>query len=115
KKVDGTVNDTYRIDFLNDHLRQVQKAINEGVDFIGYSAWTYCDIFSPSGGYRKKYGFVGVDFDDPNFGRFPKSSMYWYKDVIKNLSTFEPSKIDYKKYHAEAKASLKSKKDLWNK
>ncbi|MGL5205766.1 MAG: family 1 glycosylhydrolase, partial [Metamycoplasmataceae bacterium] len=105
----------YRIDFLNDHLRQVQKAIDEGVNFIGYSAWTYCDIFSPSGGYRKKYGLVGVDFDDPNFGRFPKSSMYWYKDVIKNLSTFEPSKIDYKKYQEEAKSSLKNKVELWNK
>ncbi|MGL4252089.1 MAG: glycoside hydrolase family 1 protein [Metamycoplasmataceae bacterium] len=115
KKINGIVNDTYRIDFLNDHLRQVQKAIDEGVNFIGYSAWTYCDIFSPSGGYRKKYGFVGVDFDSPDFGRFPKSSMYWYKDVIKNLTTFQPGKIDYKKYQLEAKASLKNKKNLWNK
>ncbi|MGL5308428.1 MAG: glycoside hydrolase family 1 protein [Metamycoplasmataceae bacterium] len=115
KKIDGIVDDTYRIDYLNDHLREVQKAIKEGVNFIGYSAWTYCDVFSPTGGYRKKYGFVGVDFKDPNFGRFPKSSMYWYKDVIKNLSTFEPNKIDYKKYRTEAKASLKKKKDLWNK
>lgn len=115
KKNDGIVEDAYRIDFLNEHLREVQKAIDEGVNFIGYSAWTYCDIFSPSGGYRKKYGFVGVDFESPNFGRFPKSSMYWYKDVIKQLSTFEVGKIDYEKYSKQAKLSLKTKNNLWNK
>ncbi len=115
QKTGGIVEDNYRIDYLNEHLREVQKAINEGVNFIGYSAWTYCDIFSPSGGYRKKYGFVGVDFDDPNFPRYPKSSMYWYKDVIKNLSTHEVGKIDYAKYSKEAKLSLGSRKDLWNK
>ncbi|MGL5308429.1 MAG: glycoside hydrolase family 1 protein [Metamycoplasmataceae bacterium] len=114
-KVDGIVDDTYRIDYLNEHLREVQKAITEGVNFIGFSAWTYCDIFSPSGGYRKKYGFVGVNFDDPNFGRFPKSSMYWFKDVIKNLSTFEINKIDYEKFSEQAKNSLINRKDLWNK
>ncbi|MGL5205224.1 MAG: family 1 glycosylhydrolase, partial [Metamycoplasmataceae bacterium] len=107
--------DTYRIDYLNEHLREVQKAIDEGVNFIGFSAWTYCDIFSPSGGYRKKYGFVGVDFNDPNFGRFPKSSMYWYKDVISNLTTSEVGKIDYEKFSKQAKSSLKDRKDLWNK
>ncbi|MGL6125182.1 MAG: glycoside hydrolase family 1 protein [Metamycoplasmataceae bacterium] len=115
EKIDGTVFDYYRIDFLNEHLRYVQKAIEEGVNFIGYSAWTYCDIFSPSGGYRKKYGLVGVDFDDPNFPRFPKASMYWYKNVIKNLSTFEIGKIDYDNFHNEAKSSMKNKKNLWNK
>lgn len=114
KKINGIVEDWYRIDFLNEHLREVQKAIDEGVNFIGYSAWTYCDIFSPSGGYRKKYGFVGVDFDDPNLGRYPKASMYWYKNVIKNLSTFENKKINYNTFSKEAKLSLKNKKNLWN-
>jgi hypothetical protein len=41
--------------------------------------------------------------------------MYWYKDVIKNLSTHEVGKIDYAKYSKEAKLSLGSRKDLWNK
>lgn len=115
KKIDGIVQDSYRIDFLNEHLREVQKAIDEGVNFIGYSAWTYCDIFSPSGGYRKKYGFVGVDFDDPNLGRFPKASMYWYKEVIENLSTFKVGEIDYEIFYKKARISLDSRKDLWNK
>lgn len=115
KKEEGIVIDNYRIDYLSEHLREVQKAISEGVNFIGYSAWTYSDIFSPSGGYRKKYGFVGVDFEDPNLGRFPKSSMYWYKDVIQNLTTTTLENIDYKRFSTKAKMSLKSRKDLWNK
>ncbi|MGL4343424.1 MAG: glycoside hydrolase family 1 protein [Metamycoplasmataceae bacterium] len=113
KKENGIVNDEYRINFLNEHLKQVQIAIENGVNFIGYSAWTYCDIFSPSGGYRKKYGFVGVDFDDPDLKRFPKSSMFWYKDVINKLTTFDS--IDYKKYQKEAQESLVKNIELWNK
>lgn len=113
KRNNGIVEDHYRIDYLNEHLREVQKAINEGVPFIGYSLWTYCDIFSPSGGYRKKYGLVGVDFDNKNLIRYPKASMFWYKNVIENLSTFEPNKIDYKKYYDEARDSLKNEKDIW--
>jgi 6-phospho-beta-glucosidase len=38
QKTGGIVEDNYRIDYLNEHLREVQKAINEGVNFIGYSA-----------------------------------------------------------------------------
>ena len=100
KQVNGVVNDKYRIDFLNNHLKMVQKAIEQGVPFIGYSLWTYCDIFSPSGGYRKKYGLVGVDFENSTLKRYGKSSFYWYKDVIDKKTTFD--KIDYKKYHKEA-------------
>ena len=112
KRENGIVKDDYRIDYLNEHLYQVQKAIDEGVNFIGYSLWTYCDIFSPSGGYRKKYGLVGVDFDDPNRARYPKASMYWYKDVITNLTTIEQDKLDYQKYAEQAQKSYETNK-VW--
>lgn len=112
KRENGIVKDDYRIDYLNEHLREVQKAINEGVPFIGYSLWAYCDIFSLSGGYRKKYGLVGVDFENKTLDRFPKSSMFWYKDVINSLTTFDPNKIDYDKYYEQAKKSYK-KDSLW--
>lgn len=114
ERIDGIVEDNYRIDYLNEHLREVQKAIDEGVPFIGYSLWTYCDIFSPSGGYRKKYGLVGVDFECETLNRFPKSSMYWYRDVIENLSTFEQDKLDYAKYKKQALESWKTN-PLWKK
>lgn len=113
KKEDGIVKDDYRINYLNEHLREVQKAITNGIPFIGYSLWTYCDIFSPSGGYRKKYGLVGVDFEDFKLSRYPKASMYWYKDVIENLSTYKNDEINHQKYYDLAKQSFDNKKDIW--
>ncbi|TCG11310.1 glycoside hydrolase family 1 protein [Mycoplasma todarodis] len=114
KREDNVVKDSYRIDFLNEHILQVQKAIDEGVPFIGYSLWTYCDIFSPSGGYRKKYGLVGVDFEGETLDRYPKSSFYWYKDVITNKRSIE-GEINYNKYFEEAKEDFKNNKEIWNK
>ncbi len=110
KKINGIVNDDFRINFLNEHIKMVQKALNEGINFIGYSLWTFIDIFSPSGGYRKKYGIVGVDFDDKNLKRYPKSSFFWYKNLIKNKNA-DWNKINYKKFKDEALNSLKEK--IW--
>lgn len=110
KKVNGIVEDNYRMDYLNEHIMMVQKAIDEGVPFIGYSLWTYNDIFSPSGGYRKKYGLVGVDYEGVTLARYPKASFYWYKNLIKNKSA-DLEKINYQSHIDEA---LKDKKNkIW--
>lgn len=74
--------DDYRINYLKEHIEQVLNAKKDGINFIGYSLWTYCDIFSPSGGYRKDYGLVSVDFNSINKTRKPKLSYVWYKQVI---------------------------------
>ncbi|AGM24665.1 glycoside hydrolase family 1 protein [Spiroplasma chrysopicola] len=74
--------DYNRAEYLSLHFAEVKKAIAQGVKFIGYSLWTYCDIFSPSGGYRKDYGLVAVDFNSPNKTRMPKLSYVWYQRLI---------------------------------
>ncbi|AHI53580.1 aryl-phospho-beta-d-glucosidase [Spiroplasma sabaudiense Ar-1343] len=76
--------DKKRVEFLQSHICEVLKAKEAGVNFIGYSLWTYCDIFSPSGGYRKDYGLVSVDFNSPIKERRPKLSYAWYKQVIES-------------------------------
>ncbi|WP_241969968.1 family 1 glycosylhydrolase [Spiroplasma poulsonii] len=82
--------DKDRIRYLSRHLAEVFTAIERSVNLIGYSLWTYCDIFSPSGGYRKDYGLVSVDFNSKVKTRTPKLSYVWYKRVIasrgKNLT-----------------------------
>lgn len=35
---DGEIRDTYRIDYLQQHLIQVGKALDDGVDLLGYRA-----------------------------------------------------------------------------
>jgi len=85
----NTVEDDYRISYLNDHFIQMHKAIyKDGVDLIGYTMWAPIDLVSMSTGeMKKRYGFVYVDMDDVGNGskkRYPKKSFYWYKELIKS-------------------------------
>lgn len=86
KLVDETVKDDYRIDYLNDHLVQVEEALKDGVDIIGFYAWGPIDIVSCSSAeMEKRYGFIYVDLDNLGQGtgkRFKKASYDWYKKVI---------------------------------
>lgn len=81
-----TVEDDYRIRYLRDHLVQVQEAIEDGVDVMGYTAWGCIDLVSASSAeLKKRYGFIYVDRKDDGtgtFDRYKKKSFYWYKDVI---------------------------------
>ncbi len=83
-----TVDDDYRIQYMEDHIVEMQKAISEGVDLFAYAPWGCIDLVSASTGeMAKRYGFVYVDSDDfgnGTFNRYKKQSFYWYKDVIKN-------------------------------
>lgn len=83
---DGTINDTYRIDFLRDHIEQMKEATRDGVNLMGYTAWGCIDIVSASTGeMAKRYGFIHVDKDNSGHGtlkRSRKKSFYWYKKVI---------------------------------
>ena len=86
---DGKIHDTYRIEYLEKHLREMKKAIIEdGVDCFGYLMWGPIDLISASTGeMRKRYGFIYVDKYDDGSGdlsRIPKDSYYWYKSLIKN-------------------------------
>ncbi|MGM0197790.1 6-phospho-beta-glucosidase [Enterococcus sp. DIV1314a] len=81
-----TVNDDYRINYLNDHLVQVNEAIADGVDVIGYTTWGCIDLVSASTAeLKKRYGFIYVDRNDDGTGtlnRYKKKSFNWYKEVI---------------------------------
>ncbi|MBM6614555.1 glycoside hydrolase family 1 protein [Desemzia sp. RIT804] len=81
-----TVNDDYRIDYMNDHLFQVGEAIEDGVEVMGYTSWGCIDLVSASTAeMKKRYGFIYVDRNNDGTGtleRFKKKSFYWYKDVI---------------------------------
>ncbi|URZ15683.1 glycoside hydrolase family 1 protein [Clostridium felsineum] len=82
-----TVNDDYRIDYLKEHILACKKAIDEGVDLIGYLPWSFTDLLSWLNGYKKRYGFVYVNRDEyskKDLRRIRKKSFYWYKDVIKS-------------------------------
>ena len=81
-----TVNDDYRINYLNDHLVQVAEAIEDGVELMGYTTWGCIDLVSASTAeLKKRYGFIYVDRNDDGTGtleRYKKKSFDWYKEVI---------------------------------
>ncbi len=84
---DHKVHDQYRIDYLREHIIQIQRAIEiDKVDLLGYLNWSAIDIVSGgSGEMKKRYGFIYVDADDEGNGsykRYKKDSFYWYKKVI---------------------------------
>lgn len=82
-----TVNDDYRIDYLNAHLVEVEKAIDDGIPVMGYTSWGCIDLVSASTAeMKKRYGFIYVDRDDDGNGtlnRYKKKSFDWYKEVIR--------------------------------
>ncbi len=83
---DGSIHDSYRIDYLREHIREMKEAVKDGVDLMGYTPWGWIDVVSASTGeMAKRYGFVYVDkYDDGtgDLGRRRKDSFYWYKKVI---------------------------------
>jgi len=79
-QLDGKVQDPQRIDYLTRYLRELKRAIRDGVDVRGYFVWTLMDNFEWAQGYRQRFGLVHVDF--PTGTRTPKDSAAWYKRLI---------------------------------
>ena len=63
---DGSIHDSYRIDYLKQHIEQMKEAVEDGVDLMGYTPWGWIDVVSASTGeMAKRYGFVYVNkYDD---------------------------------------------------
>ncbi|MBU4335616.1 MAG: glycoside hydrolase family 1 protein [Actinobacteria bacterium] len=82
---DGTVHDQYRIEYLAEHIEQIQWAISDGVQVLGYCPWSAIDLVSTHQGVAKRYGFIYVDRTDDDLrslSRHRKDSFAWYQKVI---------------------------------
>lgn len=82
---DGEIHDPYRIEYLHAHIAQIQEAISDGVEMLGYNPWSAIDLISTHEGIKKRYGFIYVgrdEFDLKTQKRYRKDSFYWYKKVI---------------------------------
>lgn len=85
-EVDGSIHDDYRIAYFEAHFKEMEEAIDEGVELLGYMSWGSIDIVSAgTSQMSKRYGFIYVDIDDFGKGtkkRLKKDSFYWYKEII---------------------------------
>ena len=85
---DGSIHDAYRIAYLRDHFEQIEEAVADGVDCLGFILWGVIDIVSAgSCEMGKRYGCVYVDADDEGNGTYARSkkdSFAWYHDFIED-------------------------------
>lgn len=77
----GEIQDSYRIEFIEDHLIWLHKAIQDGVNLRGYHVWSFIDLWSPSNQFKNLYGLIEFDLDTKETKR--KKSSYWYSQLIK--------------------------------
>jgi len=78
---DGQVNDPKRVAYLQEYLKQLLKAKQEGNKVSGYFVWTLTDNFEWAEGYNPRFGLIHVDFETQQ--RIIKSSGHWFGSFIK--------------------------------
>ena len=82
RMVEGTVDDEDRIDFIDDYLSNMKKAMEEGVKVLGYHYWSLMDNFEWAEGYAPRFGLVHMDYQ--TMKRTLKRSAYHYKEIIES-------------------------------
>ena len=84
----GEIHDAFRVHYIEEHLKNVHKAIEDGVDCRAYLYWGPIDVVSAgTGEMKKRYGFVYVDRFNDGHGtleRKIKDSYYRYKEIIES-------------------------------
>jgi beta-glucosidase/6-phospho-beta-glucosidase/beta-galactosidase len=81
--------DTLRPRFLVEHLYEVNKAIDDGVDIRGYFHWSLIDNFEWGSGYCPRFGLFRVKFSDPAKPRTAGEGAEVYRRIISD-NTVDP-------------------------
>ena len=79
--LDDYVEDRERVNYLRQHLIELHKAIQQGVNVKGYFIWSLMDNFEWASGFGPRFGIVRTNYDTQE--RTPKLSARWYAEVIK--------------------------------
>jgi beta-glucosidase len=85
----GTDNDTWRQQYIAQHLHQVHEALGQGIPVKGYFYWSLLDNFEWAEGYSSRFGLVACDRD--SLMRQIKRSGYWYGEIAQNNRLSSPS------------------------
>ncbi|XP_028814796.1 lactase-like protein [Denticeps clupeoides] len=74
--------DDWRIQYFKEYINEMLKAIKDGVNVKGYTAWSLLDKFEWDEGYSERFGLYYVDFRNHKKPRYPKASVQFYKRII---------------------------------
>ena len=83
---DAGLTDEERINFLREHLKWVERALQAGIDVRGYCHWSLLDNYEWLSGFQMRFGLVEVDYQ--TLERKPRKSFYAYKEIIKGNFKF---------------------------
>ena len=75
--------DEYRQWWLMQTILAMQKAIDKGVDIIGYLHWSLTDNFEWNKGFWPRFGLFSVDYK--TMKRTPRASAVWLAKSIKKI------------------------------
>ncbi len=73
--------DEKRAKFIVEHLKQVHRAIQDGVDARGYFYWSLLDNFEWEEGFWPRFGLVEIDYK--TMERKPRPSAYEYAKICR--------------------------------
>ena len=77
----ATKNETKRRLYLQDHIAQIRKTMDEGFDVKGYFVWSLADNYEWHYGYVPKFGLATMD--PVTRDRVLKPAAFYYRDVIR--------------------------------
>lgn len=82
RSAESLCNDLDRILAMRCYMREMHRAVTEGLPVHGYFNWSLLDDFEWSHGYTKSFGLYYHNHATGE--RRPKRSFEWYKSVIQN-------------------------------
>ncbi|XP_064605858.1 lactase/phlorizin hydrolase-like [Liolophura sinensis] len=88
----GSLTDDHRIYYYKHYINEMLKAINlDGVNMIGYTAWSLLDNFEWEQGYVERFGLHYVNFTDPDRPRTAKKSARYLRDLFRANGFVNPN------------------------
>lgn len=78
--LDGKCNDDARELYIDQHVKEVVRAKEDGINVLGYFHWSIYDNLEWNAGLCVRFGLVYTDFK--TFEKTPKKSYYHYKKLI---------------------------------
>ena len=78
--VKGELYDLHRRNYIRACLRDLHRAIADGVPVKGYFLWSFMDNFEWQDGYARRFGAFYNDFKTQK--RTPKLTAHWYQRVM---------------------------------
>lgn len=80
--VDGKIHDEKRTGYMKEYLKSVKRAVDEGLNVVGYQYWSLMDNFEWAEGYTPRFGLIHVDFETQK--RTLKDSAFFYRQLIQS-------------------------------